>query len=185
MSVRLQIRAVAVWVAVACGVAFSNSAAAEEDANNAARTCLHHPSIKRTKVLNDRNILFVMRDGSMYNNMLPRQCPGMKRNGQLSYTYSNNSDICSGSTFTVLQRVGTGTNTVAYTNPATNEHIALPAPAFVATFVCPMGLFVPTTQDEVDLIVATTETPRNRREKRRGNRDLIEAQPLEAAPATP
>jgi hypothetical protein len=145
----------------------------------AAQACIHHPSIKRTRVLNDRNILFVMNDKQMYNNILPRQCPGMKPNATLSYTYSNNSAICNGSTVTVLQRVGIGSNTTPITIPGTNERIALPAPPFVPTFVCPIGYFVPVTQDEVDLIVATTEREPGRRERRRGGRDMVTTESIE------
>jgi hypothetical protein len=146
------------------------------------QSCIHHPSIKRTKVLDDRNILFVMDDKQMYNNILPRRCPGMRPNVTLSYTYSNNSALCSGSTVTVLERVGIGTNTTPITIPGTNEHIAMPAPAFVPTFVCPIGLFVPVTEDEVDLIVAAAD--RARRERRRGGRDLVETEEVKLPKAS-
>jgi hypothetical protein len=156
----------------------------DDDAASVAQACLHHPSIKRTKVLNGGNILFVMDNKEMYNNVLPRQCPGMRRNATLSYTYSNNSDICAGSTVTVLQRVGIGSNTVAYTDPATNQHMSLPAPAFVPTFVCPIGLFVPITEDELDLIVAATaEQERERRQRRRSKREAIETESVDLAPS--
>lgn len=161
-------------VAALAGVPALGSA---EEGSSVAQSCIHHPSIKRSRVLNDRNILFVMNDDRMFNNVLPKQCPGMRRNTTLSYTYSNNSDLCNGSTVTVLERVGASSNTTPFTVPGSNQHIALPAPAFVATFVCPIGLFVPVTQDEVDLIIATTEQPK-RRGGRRGGRDLIESAPV-------
>ena len=185
MNNRCQLTVLSVLSVVGLGAMHSPSALAQVS-DGAARSCLHHPSIKRTKVLNSQNILFVMRDDSMYRNALPKQCPGLQRNGTLSYTYSNNSDICAGSTFTVLQRVGVGTNTVAYTDPATNQHMSLPAPAFVPTFVCPMGLFIPTAEEEVDLILAmSAEERHSRRERRRSGRELIETEPVELpAPAT-
>ena len=157
-----------------------------DERSSVAQSCIHHPSIKRTRVLNDRNILFVMNDKTMYNNVLPRQCPGMKPNATLSYTYSNNSDLCNGSTFTLLQRVGPSSMSTPVTIPGSNQHIAFPAPAFVPTFVCPMGLFVPVTQDEVDLIIASTaeqEQPA-RRERRRAGRDAIKTESVELPPAT-
>jgi hypothetical protein len=173
-------------VATFAGSVAGTSAADERSA--VAQSCIHHPSIKRSKVLNDRNILFVMNDKTMYNNVLPRQCPGMKPNATLSYTYSNNSDLCNGSTFTLLQRVGMSSMSTPVTIPGSNQHIAFPAPAFVPTFVCPMGLFVRVTQDEVDLIIASTAEHEQqqpaRRERRRAGRDAIKTEAVVLPPAT-
>jgi hypothetical protein len=155
------------------------------DERSVGQPCIHHPSIKRSKVLNDRNILFVMNDKTIYNNVLPRQCPGMRPNATLSYTYSNNSDLCNGSTVTVLQRVGASSMTTPVTIPGTNQHIAFPAAPFVPTFVCPIGLFVPVTQEEVDIIIASTrEQQANRRQARRAGRDVIQTEPVELPQAT-
>ena len=185
MSAQATVRALSALVAAVCCAAASGPVRADEDERSSvAQSCLHHPSIKRTKVINGGNILFVMDNKEMYNNVLPRQCPGMRRDTTLSYTYNNNSQICAGSTITVLQRVGVGTNTTAYTNPGTNEHISLPAPAFVPTFVCPIGLFVPITEDEVDILVAATaEEARERRQRRRSKREAIETESIELPPS--
>ena len=51
----------------------------ESDAPSAVQQCLNHPTIRRTKILNERNIVFVTRDGTIYNNQLPRQCPSLRR----------------------------------------------------------------------------------------------------------
>lgn len=155
------------------------------DERSIGQPCIHHPSIKRSKVLNDRNIMFVMNDKTIYNNVLPRQCPGMKPNATLSYTYSNNSDLCNGATVTVMQRVGASSMTTPITIPGTNQHIAFPAAAFVPTFVCPIGLFVPVTQDEVDLIIASTrEQQSSRRQARRSGRDVIKTESVELPQAS-
>jgi hypothetical protein len=109
----------------------------------------------------------------------------MKPNATLSYTYSNNSDLCNGSTVTVLQRVGASSMTTPVTLPGSNQHIAFPAPAFVPTFVCPIGLFVPVTQEEVDLIIASTrEEQSSRRQARRAGRDVIKTEPIELPQGT-
>jgi hypothetical protein len=166
---------------VAAAAVAAPGASPADEPPSVGQSCIHHPSIKRTKVLNDRNILFVMDNKELYNNVLPRRCPGMRPNVTLSYSYSNNSALCEGSTVTVLERVGIGSNTTPITIPGTNEHIAFPAPAYVATFVCPIGFFVPVTEDEVDLIVASSE--RERRGRRRGGRDLVTTEQVELPPA--
>jgi hypothetical protein len=161
-------------------VAVCSPGVAAADETSVGQSCIHHPSIKRSKVLNDRNVLFVMNDKTMYNNVLPKQCPGMNSNTPLSYTYSNNSALCNGSTVTVLQRVGASSMSTPITLPGSNQHISVPAPAFVPTFVCPLGYFIPVTQEEVDLIVATTkEQQAARRQQRRAGREAIKTESVE------
>ncbi len=150
------------------------------DESSVGQSCIHHPSIKRSRVLNGQNILFVMDDKTMFNNVLPKQCPGMSPSTPLSYTYSNNSALCNGSTVTVLQRVGASSMSTPITLPGSNQHISVPAPAFVPTFVCPLGYFIPVTQDEVDLIVATSkEQLAARRQQRRAAREAIKTESIE------
>ncbi len=183
MSGRSSAQVLSALIVTSFAVCSAGTLAADE--RSIGQSCIHHPSIKRSKVLNDRNILYVMNDKTMYNNVLPKPCPGMRSNATLSYTYSNNSDLCSGSTVTVLQRVGTNSMTTPITIPGSNQHIAFPAPAFVPTFVCPIGLFVPVTQDEVDLLIASTrEEQASRRQLRRAGRDVIKAEPVELPQAT-
>ena len=183
MSRRSRAPVLSALIVTALAACWPGASAGDEP--SVGQSCIHHPSIKRSKVLNDRNILFVMNDKTMYNNILPRQCPGMKPNATLSYTYSNNSALCNGSTVTLLQRVGASSMTTPITIPGTNQHIAVPAPAFVPTFVCPIGLFVPVTQDEVDLIIASTKEARAQgRQARRGGRDVIQTEPVALPQAT-
>jgi len=109
----------------------------------------------------------------------------MKPNTMLAYTYSNNSDLCNGSTVTVMQRVGASSMSTPVTIPGSNQHIAFPAPAFVPTFVCPIGLFVPVTQDEVDTLIAMTSQQQSaRRAQRRAGRDAIRTESVELPQTT-
>lgn len=147
-----------------------------------AQSCLPQINIKRSRVLNDRNILYVTKGGQAYNNVLPKQCPALRRDTTLAYTYVN-AKLCAGSTFTVLQRVGIGSQTQPYWNPATNEKIALPAPAFVPTFVCQLGLFTPVSESEVeDIIGATEDKPRR---SRRSTREMVETENVSAPTPAP
>ncbi len=153
---------------------------ADDEANMAA-ACLRRSDIRTTKILDDRNVLFITRDRTTYNNQLVRQCPGMRRSSAMSFTYANNGKLCAGSTFTVLYRSGASTNTTPYTNPVTNEHIALQGPAFVTGPTCQIGMFGPVSEDEVKALMAATEEPK--RSRRRGAQDAVKTEAVEAAPA--
>ena len=50
--------------------------------------CIQVRNIRRTDVLDDRNILFHMRGRTIYHNMLPRQCGGLAREERFSYQTS-------------------------------------------------------------------------------------------------
>jgi hypothetical protein len=157
------------------------SMAFADDEASVATPCLRRSDIRTTKILDDRNVLFITRDRTTYNNQLVRQCPGMRRNSAMSFTYANNGKLCTGSTFTVLYRSGASTNTVPYTNPVTNEHIALQGPPFVTGPTCQLGMFGPVSQDEVKVLLAATEEPK--RSRHRGDQDAVKTQAVEAAPA--
>src|SRR5688572_8858256 len=71
------------------GDATQSRDAAQSDEPSMAQPCLNHPAVRRTKILNDRNIVFVTRDDTIYNNQLPRQCPGLRRNSLVNYGIAN------------------------------------------------------------------------------------------------
>ena len=153
------------------------AAFADDDATSVATTCLTRYDIRSTKVLNDRNILFVMRDRTTYNNPLPRECRGMHRGSPLAFAYAD-SKLCAGSTFTVLMR--SSSTQMPYTNPVTNEHMVLQGPSLTPIGTCQLGMFAPVTADEVDELKAVTDEGHNRR--RRHRREAIEAERVELPP---
>jgi hypothetical protein len=106
----------------------------------------------------------------------------MRRTSAMSFTYADNGKLCTGSLFTVLYRSGQSTNTTPYTNPLTNEHIALQGPAFVQGPTCQLGMFAPVTEDEIKAIMAATDEPKPSR--RRSDRDAVKTEAVEAAPKT-
>ncbi len=151
----------------------------KEGAKNAI-ACVRRTEIKGTKVLDGRNVLITMRDRSTYRSQLAKQCPGLRRGGAMSLTYSDNK-LCAGSAFTVLMRAGASTNSTSVTVPGSNEHISVAGPAFVPGATCQLGIFTPITENEIDaLVAATTEGQRSRR---RGDRDAVKAEAVEKAPA--
>src|SRR5688572_29782486 len=100
-------------LAVAVGaVALGGTAAAQAGAGAnaaAAPTCVARPNIRRMQIVDSQNILFVMRDKTTYRNVLARQCAGLRRNSQISLSASDRQ-VCSGASFQVLIRVGSGSN---------------------------------------------------------------------------
>ena len=53
-----------------------------------SRDCINLRLIRRTKVVDDRNILFYMNGDVVYHNILPRQCGGLARQDRFSYSTS-------------------------------------------------------------------------------------------------
>jgi hypothetical protein len=50
--------------------------------------CITLRNVRRTEVLDDRNILFHMRGKTVYHNILPRSCGGLAREDRFSYQTS-------------------------------------------------------------------------------------------------
>lgn len=124
-------------------------------------TCLDHSAIRRTKILNGRNILFTTRSGQAYNNPLPRDCPSLQRGSIVNYGVVGGR-VCAGNTFQVLWQMGLD---------------------LVPTFLCQLGMFVPVTEAEIeDLMSVTDETREGRKKRRKSSREMITATPLEARP---
>jgi hypothetical protein len=128
--------------------------AADDDDTSVAQTCIRHSQLRRTKVLGDRNIVFVTRNGSIFNNELPRQCPSMRRNALLNYAVDG-GDMCAGDSFQVLWQVGTN---------------------YMPAFVCQLGMFAPISEDEMADLEALTEERSERKPRRRTERDMVQAE---------
>lgn len=157
-------RPIVATAALLCALLPGAAAFADEDAASIAQPCIKHSQLKRTKVLGTRNILFVTRDGSLYNNELPRQCPSMRRNAIVNYSIRGpNADMCAGDSFQVLWDVGS---------------------SYMPAFVCQLGLFAPISEDEAADLEAITAERSERRPRRRGERDMVQTESVEL-PAEP
>jgi hypothetical protein len=76
-------------VALVTGMAVPVAAQEEEPAyDDNARDCINLRQIRRTEVVDDRNILFHMTGSVVYHNILPRQCGGLAREDRFSYQTS-------------------------------------------------------------------------------------------------
>jgi hypothetical protein len=61
------------------------------------------------QIVDAQTVLFVMRDKTIFKNSLARQCAGLQRNSQLSFTAADQR-VCTGTSFQVMLRVGSGSN---------------------------------------------------------------------------
>jgi hypothetical protein len=130
-------------------------------------SCLAHPTIDRTKILNDRNIVFVTRNDAIYNNELPKQCPSLKRNSLVNYGIANGR-LCAGDRFQVLWEPRPGN--------------------YLPAFMCQLGPFRSITATEYEDLVAMTEENREKRRRGRSSREAVTTEQVElprpeAAPA--
>ena len=130
-----------------------------EEAPREARACLDHPTIRRTRVLDDRNIVFVTRDNTIYNNQLPKECPSLRRGSLVNYPIEQRR-LCVGGSFQVLWQTGAGNN-------------------YIPAFVCQLGLFVPISEGELEDLTAATDSSRDRRPRRRSRREAVTTEQIE------
>lgn len=69
--------------------------------------CLSLIRIDRSEVVDDRNILFHMRNDDIYRNQLPYRCPGLSLHDTFMYRTSLNQ-LCHLDIITVMQSIGFG-----------------------------------------------------------------------------
>jgi hypothetical protein len=120
--------------------------------------CLKQPEIRRAKILSNRNIVFVTRFDEIYNNQLPKECPGLRRNSLVSYPITS-ARLCAGDRFQVLWEQQPGN--------------------YLPAALCPLGMFVPITATELEDLTTMTETNRGRRQRGRSTREAVTTEQVE------
>jgi hypothetical protein len=146
--------------------------AAQQGENEAAsevsegpRECLNQNEIRRATILNGRTIVFVTRFDKIYNNQLPKECPGLQRKSLVNYPITNRR-LCVGDRFQVLWEQQPG--------------------SYLPAAVCPLGTFVPITEAELEDLVTMTDANRDRRPRGRSVREAVTTEQVELPPsATP
>jgi hypothetical protein len=73
----------------------------------APERCIPLNRVDRTEVIDDRTLIFHMRNRAMYLNHLDRECPGLKREERFMYSPTSNR-LCNIDTVTVLENWGFG-----------------------------------------------------------------------------
>ena len=106
------------------------SSNSELDVEESAR-CVNSRTIKRTSVIDDRNIVFYMRGSRIYINVLPRECRGLSHQRRFSYTTVTRS-LCNSDSIRILRETGFG---------------------FEEGRSCRLGLFHPTTDEQISAYI--------------------------------
>ena len=99
--------------------------------------CVTLSSISRTDVVDDQSVLFYMRDRTIYENQLPRRCPGLRSNRTFMYKTSL-PQLCDLDMITVLYNQGFG---------------------FSQGATCSLGRFHPISDDEAVALKAGERQP--------------------------
>jgi hypothetical protein len=97
---------VAPLAAAAVGTMLPSLAARADDppANPPAKPhCVWLQRIDHTETLGDRNILFYLKDGTIYRNELPNACPTLRQNTPFMYRLALDQ-LCDTDVITVLQQ---------------------------------------------------------------------------------
>ncbi len=71
--------------------------------------CITVRQITKSRIIDDRNILFYMRNRTIYHNELRRRCPGLTRNKIISYR-TTIGRLCHSDFITLQDRFGMGTS---------------------------------------------------------------------------
>ena len=108
----------------------------EPEAVEGTEDCVWTRTLRRTEVLDDRNILFFMTGGKIYRNFLPRRCHSLSNRRAFSYE-TRVSQLCRSDRITVLDTLGFG---------------GVPGPS------CALGKFYPVTENEVEAMREQIET---------------------------
>lgn len=78
-----------------------------EEKVTTAEQCVSLARIDRTEVVDGKNILFYMKGGDVYRNILPNNCPGLRSRETFMYRTSLNQ-LCNVDIITVLSNIGFG-----------------------------------------------------------------------------
>ena len=132
------------------------------DLSGGPKECLNQTDIRRATILNDRTIVFITRREEIYNNQLPKECPGLNRKSLVNYPITNRR-LCAGDRFQVLWEQQPG--------------------SYLPTALCPLGAFVPITETELEDLVTMTDANRDRRPRGRSAREAVTTEQVELPPA--
>ncbi len=70
-------------------------------------SCITPSQLRTSRIIDDKTIDFEMNNGTVYRNVLPNRCPGLKSEDRFAYKLSTNQ-LCSVDIITVLQSFGYG-----------------------------------------------------------------------------
>jgi hypothetical protein len=136
---RTRLTHLALLTTLLAGTAELRAQDGEETIDRTPQTCITTQTIDRTKVVDDRTILFYMRGKRVYLNYLPRKCPGLEREERFLYR-SNGGRLCDIDSVTVLEQWS------GRLSPG---------------FTCQLGAFHPMSDEEAAALTRVGEQPRD------------------------
>lgn len=83
----------------------ADAAATADDIDREGERCISVSRLRTTYVVDDRTVLFYMRGGDIYRNVLRYDCPRLKRENRFSYRVTANR-LCNVDTITVIEGFG-------------------------------------------------------------------------------
>lgn len=171
---KARVRTLVLSTAVSWAFAWHGPAAAQDDAaaSGAALTCIARANIDRWLIIDANRILVATRDQKLYRNDLPRACPALRANSQISQTAD--SQLCAGATFQILIRVSSSGNTTSVTDKATGVSTSVEGPGLIGGPVCALGAFMPIGAEEAAALIAVSKQPPPSRRERRAAREAAE-----------
>ena len=92
---------------IACllNLSIAVSSMADDEKYDKSRNCISTRTLKTTAVVDDRNVLFIKVGDTIFHNVLPRDCKGLSKYKQFSYTTTAGS-LCSFDVIHVLDAQG-------------------------------------------------------------------------------
>jgi hypothetical protein len=137
----------------------------EEAFDRTPRDCIMSSSIRDTEAVDDQNVLFFMRDRTVYRNHLPRKCPGLEREDRFSYKLEGTRRLCSINTITILEDSFFGGSGLR------------------DGFTCRLGEFVPLSPEEVEDLSRRGDDRAGRRTQSTIETEEVELPERDEAPA--
>jgi hypothetical protein len=140
----------------------------EEAFDRTPRDCIMSSSIRQTEAIDDQNVLFFMRDRTVYRNHLPRKCPGLEREDRFTYKLDGTRRLCSINTITILEDSLFGGGGLGGLRDG---------------FTCRLGEFVPLSPEEAEDLVRRGDDRTGRRTQSTIETEEVELPKPDEAPA--
>ncbi|HUO67405.1 MAG TPA: hypothetical protein VMV37_07710 [Gammaproteobacteria bacterium] len=125
--------------------------------------CVYMGDVRRTAILDDNNILFYMRNGTVYQNHLRNTCFMLRSANRFTYGSTGLRRLCVGDLIQVLPESSFGG-----------------APFPMAT--CSLGSYLPIDKDVADDLLATSQ---GKKSKEGRSRQVMKTEPVELPPDKP
>lgn len=129
----------------------------------AEQSCLYMGDVRRTAILDDNNILFYMRNGTIYQNHLRNTCFMLRSANRFTYGSTAMRRLCVGDLIQVLPDSSFG---------------GAPFP----TATCNLGTYLPIDKDVADDLVATSH---GKKSKEGRSHQVLKTEPVELPPEKP